>query len=247
MRVKWKFPIILAGMLLTSLAEVALAQDYDEPFKKCYSNGIPDQVIVSCSAVIARGLADKEDLATAHKNKGNAYDDKGEYDHALEEYEQALATNPQDADVFNSRGTTYIALGRYELAIQDFDQAIKLNPASPMAFGNRCFGKALLGQLEQGLADCNEALRVKPKNPSAFAARGFVYLKLKRYDAAITDYNSELQTRPDDPYSLFGRGMAKYLKGDLRGGDGDMVAAQAIKPDIADHMAKLGVRLQDLR
>ena len=66
-------------------------------------------------------------MATAYKNRGNAYDDKGEYDRALEDYEQALAINPQDADVFNSRGTTYTALGRYEHAIQDFDQAVKLN------------------------------------------------------------------------------------------------------------------------
>ena len=247
MPVKWKLPIVLAGLLSASLAAAPRAQDYDVLFKKCYSNGIPDQVIVSCSAVIARGLTDKEDLATAYKNRGNAYDDKGEYDRALEDYEQALAINPQDADVFNSRGTTYTALGRYERAIQDFDQAIKLNPASPMAFSNRCFAKALLGQLEQGLADCNEALRVKPRNPGALAARGLVYLKLKRYDAAVADYNAELQILPGDPYSLFGRGMAKYLKGDLRGGDGDMVAAQSIKPDIADHMAKLGIRLQDLR
>ena len=247
MSVKWKLSIVLAGLLSASLAAAPRSQDYDVFFKKCYSNGTSDQVIVSCSAVIARGLADKEDLATAYKNRGNAYDDKGEYGLALADYEQAVAINPKDADAFNSRGTTYTALGRYERAIQDFDQGIKLNPASPMAFSNRCFAKAVLGQLEQGLADCDLALRVKSKNPGAFAARGFVYLKLRRYDAAIADYSAELQIAPGDPYSLFGRGMAKYLKGDLRGGDGDVVEAQAIKPNIAEQMAKLGIQLQDLR
>lgn len=72
-------------------------------------------------------------------------------------------------------------------------------------------------------------------------------MELKRYDAAIADYTSHLRTRPDDPYALFGRGMARYLKGDVRAGDGDMVAAASIKPDIADHMAKLGITLRDLR
>jgi len=72
-------------------------------------------------------------------------------------------------------------------------------------------------------------------------------LKLKRYDAAIADFDAELHVRPDDPYSLFGRGMAKYIKGDLRGSDADIVAAESVRPDIADYMAKLGVRLGEFR
>jgi tetratricopeptide (TPR) repeat protein len=238
--------IVLAVLLSTSVNK-ARADDYDVLFRRCYSNGTPEQVIVSCSAVIAKGLSNKQDLATAYKNRGNAYDDQGEYERALDDYGQAVAINPLDADAFNIRGTTYAAVGRYERAIEDFGQAIKLNPRSSMAFGNRCFAKAVVGQLEQGLADCNEALRVKPKNSGALSARGFTHLKLKRYDAAIADYNASLQMAPGDPYSLFGRGIAKLLKGDLRGGDSDLVAAQSIKPDIGDHMAKLGISLQDLK
>ena len=160
---------------------------------------------------------------------------------------EAVAINPQDADAFNSRGTTHIALERYELAIRDFDQAIKLNAASTLALINLCFAKAVLGQLEQALADCDDALRLKPINPGVYASRGFVLLKLKRYDAAIADYSSELRARPNDPYALFGRGMARFIKGDLRAGDNDMVAAQSLKPDIVEHMARLGITLRDLR
>ena len=37
------------------------------------------------------------------------------------------------------------------------------------------------------------------------------------------------------------------MKGDVRAGDNDVVAAQSIKPDIAEHMAKFGISLRDLR
>jgi tetratricopeptide (TPR) repeat protein len=243
------------GIVLTFLTAVlsmaagvqALAQNYDEFFKKCYANGDPDQTIIACSAVITTGLDDNIDLATAFKNRGNAYDDKGRYDRALEDYDQAITINPHDADAFNNRGTTHSAMGHYDLAIRDYDQAVRLNPSSAMTLNNRCFAKALSGQFEQALADCNESLRIKPKNPGALASRGFVYLKLKQYDAAITDYDAELHVSPDDPYSLFGRGKAKYIKGDLRGGDADIVAAESIKSDIVDHMAKLGVQLGEHR
>jgi tetratricopeptide (TPR) repeat protein len=244
---RWAIVAIFVGALSTEAAEVSRAQD-DEAFsRKCYDNGRSEQVIAGCTAVISRGLVDKEDLATAYKNRGNAYDDKGQYGEALEDYGRAVAINPQDADAFNSRGATYTALRRYDLAVRDFDRAIELNPSSPMALGNRCFARAASGELEQALADCNEALRVRPGFPGAYASRAFVYLKLKRYDAAIADYSSELRTQPDDPYSLFGRGTARHIKGDLRMGDADIVAAEAIKPDIADHMARLGIGLKELQ
>ena len=61
------------------MAELALTHNYEQLFKRCYTEDLPDHVIIACSAVISRKLADKEDLATAYKNRGNAYDDKGEY------------------------------------------------------------------------------------------------------------------------------------------------------------------------
>lgn len=239
--------VVLVSALAARIAAMACAEDYEQLFRRCYTESLPDQVIASCSAVISRAPADRADLATAFKNRGNAYDDKGEYVHALQDYDQAVTINPRDADAFNSRGTTYTALGRYERAIVDFDEAIRLNPASPLAFSNRCFARGALDQLEQALTDCSEALRLKPKNSGAHGSRGFIYLKLRRYEAAIADFNLKLQANPDDAYALFGRGVAKYMKSDLRGGDGDIVAAQALKPDISEDMAKLGIRIQDVR
>jgi len=83
----------------------ALAQDYQEFHKKCFENGSPDQTIEACSVVITGGLVGRKDLATAFKNRGNAFDDKGQYDRSLQDYEHALAINPKDADAFNNRGT----------------------------------------------------------------------------------------------------------------------------------------------
>ena len=240
----------LAGctaILSAGLAASAAAQTYEALYRTCYSSGLPERVIASCSVLIGRRLADGEDLATAFKNRGNAYDDMGDHVRAIADFGAALAINVQDADAFNSRGTTYTALGQYDRAILDFDQAVILNPGSPIAFSNRCFAKALADQLEGGLADCNESLRLKSDNPGALAARAFVHLKSRRADDAIADFNAELHRRPADAYSLFGRGLARYLKGDQPGGERDIAAAQARKPDIEAHMAKLGLRLQDFQ
>jgi tetratricopeptide (TPR) repeat protein len=132
---------LLATGLSMTVGVQAFAQNYDEFFRKCYENGNPDQAIAACSAVITKGLADENDLATAFKNRGNAYDDKGQFDGAIEDYNQAVTINPHDADTFNSRGTTHSAMGRYDLAIRDYDQAMRLNPSNTMALNNRCFAR----------------------------------------------------------------------------------------------------------
>ena len=236
-----------AAALSAGLAPPAIAQTYETLYRACYSSGLPERVIASCSVLISRRLAVGQDLATAFKNRGNAYDDKGDHVRAMADFGAALAINAEDADAFNSRGTTYTALGKYDHAILDFDQAVTLNPGSPMAFSNRCFAKALVGQLEAGLADCNESLRLRSDNPGALAARAFVHLKSRRADDAIADYNAELHRRPDDAYCLFGRGLARHLKGDQPGGDRDIAAARTTKPDIDGYMAKLGLHPQDFQ
>jgi tetratricopeptide (TPR) repeat protein len=106
---------------------------------------------------------------------------------------------------------------------------------------NRCPKNPGAAQLEQALSDCNEALRIKRKYPAAYASRAITYLKLKRYDDAIADYTVLIKGKPDNPYALFGRGLARRMKGDVRGGDGDIAAATSIKPDIAEHMSRLGI------
>jgi tetratricopeptide (TPR) repeat protein len=218
-------------------------QDYDQLYRKCYDHAVSEQVVVACTFVIAKGSVDEVDLATAYKNRGDAYDDQGKYDLALEDYGRAIATNPQDADALNSRGTTKIALKQYVSAVQDFDASIKLNPSGAISYSNRCFAKAVLGDLQGAMADCDQAMRISGRSQGALASRGFVYLLMKKYDAAIADYSTELKIQPDDPYALYGRGIAKYKKGDLKGADHDFVQAQALKADIVDHMAGLGIEL----
>jgi hypothetical protein len=67
-----------------------------------------------------------------------------------------------------------------------------------------------------------------------------------RASEAIADYDRLLASRGDDAYALYGRAAARLMMGDLRGSDADVVRAETIRPDIADHMDRLGVRLGQL-
>ncbi len=51
---------------------------------------------------------------------------------------------------------------------------------------------------------------------------------------AIADYGAAVALNPKDAGSLYCRGMAKLRGGDKTGGNADIAAAKAIKPDIAE-------------
>jgi tetratricopeptide (TPR) repeat protein len=244
----WRSAVVagLAVILTSMISATALGQGNGEVHRECYHGSTSDRIIASCSAIIRDRLGDMRDIAAAFKIRADTYDDKGEYEVAVRDYTEALALEPLDAEVFKARGTTWTALGQYEIAIKDFDRAIELEAGKGMAFSNRCFAKAVLGRLDAALKDCNEAIRLYPGRYPTFAARGFVYLKLGQADEAIADYNTVLANRLEDPYALFGRAAAKLMKGDLKGSDDDVVHAQAIKPDIADDMDRIGIRLSEV-
>lgn len=242
----WKtMPAFAVAASLVATVFGANAEGYSELFRECYQGDVADKVIAACSSIIKDPKGDKHDLAIAYKNRGDAYDDKAEYELALKDYDQALVITPDNAELFNSRGATRTALWQFELAIEDFDRAHELAPRKATTLSNRCFAEAANGKLEQALADCNAALELHPRRLATFASRAFVFLKLRRVDDAIADYTKVLSKRPDDPYSLYGRAAARRMKGDLRGSENDVLRAQSSHPDIAAHMARLGVRLAD--
>jgi hypothetical protein len=79
--------------------------------------------------------------------------------------------------------------------------------------------------------------------------RGISYLKTGQYDRAIVDWDSVLMLDanrtvfPRRSDLLYCRGVAKRLKGDAAGGDADIAAAESLNGDVAEELAKLGVKL----
>jgi Flp pilus assembly protein TadD len=69
-----------------------------------------------------------------------------------------------------------------------------------------------------------------------------VQVRAGQYDRALEDYARALAIMPNAARALYGRGVAKRLKGDLRGGDADIEMARALRPSVADEMAERGVK-----
>ena len=125
----------------------------------------PDIQIGGCTAAIQSGQWKSEGLAWAFNNRGDAYYKKGQYDRAIQDYDQAIKLNPSNAIAFSARGVAYGNKGQYDCAIQDHDQAIKLNPNYADAFYNRGVAYAKKNDLQRALADFKKFSELAPSDP----------------------------------------------------------------------------------
>lgn len=89
---------------------------------------------------------------------GLTYEQRGDYQGAIDYYTKSLERNPGFALAYNNRGVAYHRKGDYQRAIQDYTSAINLNPDYADAYGNRGEAWLHLGEWEQARADFNIAL-----------------------------------------------------------------------------------------
>jgi len=125
--------------------------------------------------------------AGTYNLRGSAYYDKGEYDIAIADFNDALRQGPPGGIIFHNRGNAWRGKGDYAKAITDYDQAIKLGPPSAFSWQNRGISKLALGDLDGALADINEAIRIDPALPQPLTNRAVIWRAKGNLDRAIAD------------------------------------------------------------
>jgi tetratricopeptide (TPR) repeat protein len=200
---------IVAGGLLAGAP--ALAQT---PNERAWCEGEDavsvDQRIDGCSAVIQAARDRSEKLAEAFNNRGIGYRFKGDYDRAIQDYNQAIKLNPKFAGAYNNRGVALERKNEYDRAISDYDQAIKLKPSAEAHF-NR--GNAQLGRshYDRAIDDYNQAIKLKPDFAAAFDNRCWARAVVGILKPALADCNEALRLRPNNAATLESRGFI-FLK-----------------------------------
>ncbi len=208
----WRFlAIVFAALVLN--ASPMRAEDGD--WKDCGQSANPDRSIAGCTRVLERGASETSKYrAVAFYNRGYAYDEKGDLDRAIADYDQAIQLNPKDALAFNNRGWAYERKGDHDRAIADFDHAIRLNPKDAIAFNVRGIAYRAKNDLDRAIADYASSIRLNPQNANAFNNRGVVYLTKGDYRRAIADFDAAIRLNSKDAVFYYDRGNAYDLKGD---------------------------------
>ncbi|MFH0731927.1 MAG: tetratricopeptide repeat protein, partial [Candidatus Omnitrophota bacterium] len=75
--------------------------------------------------------------ARPFNNRGNAYEDKGNIEQALSDYNIAIELDPKYPKAYNNRGNAYSRKGNFDQALSDYNKAIEIDPKRPKAYNNR--------------------------------------------------------------------------------------------------------------
>ena len=158
---------------------------------------VADVVISGCSAVIQARQDSPRRLAAAYNNRGFAHKFKGDFDRALEDYDQAILLNPSYANAYNNRGVIYRLKGENDRAIADYDQAIWLDSNVPAFFYNRAIAYSEKQDYDRALADFNAVLRFNSKNAPALYGKGLAETKKGDAQAGMADIAAAKAINPN--------------------------------------------------
>ena len=181
---------ISAILAMSVLHNAGVLAQTSRDWRQCTGREGPivDVVIEGCTSVIQAGQDSPQKLAVAFDNRGVAYRLKGDYDRALQDYEQAIRLNPNAANPYNNRGIIYRIKGDYDRAIADYDEAIWLKSGDyPAAFYNRALAYTDKGDYDHALTDFDVVMRFDAKNALALYARGLTLLKRGDAEAGKAD------------------------------------------------------------
>ena len=171
-----------------------------------------------CIPVLTEHISLEDDSqlkSEAFSMRGVAYNNKGDYDCAITDFNEAIRLNPNDARAFHVRGVAYYNKGDCDRAIADFDETIRLNlEDADDAFSYRGAAYCKKGDYIRAIADCNEAIRLNPNDARAFNNRGFAFYNKGEYDRAITDFNEAIRLNPDRAEAFNNLRVAYANKGD---------------------------------
>ena len=184
-------------LTLAALARIAFAQDqrdWDQCIGREGSN--PEVVIKGCSKIIDDTQNGPAMSATAHNNRGVAYRLRGEYDLALNDYNEAIRLNPNFANYYNNRGIIYRHKHDYDRAIAEYGEAIWLKGDYVAAYYNRALAYSDKGDYDKALMDFGVVLQFNPRNAFALYARGVTFSKKGNAGAAKADRDAAETTNP---------------------------------------------------
>jgi len=179
-------------------------------------------------------LTNSDNSSISYSKQSHAAYKLGDYEGVIENFNQALRLNPNDAKAYVNRGNVHYEIARhsgtryqeYRAAIEDFNQALRLNPNDAKTYVIRGimhyeiapYSDDSYSNYKAAIEDFNQALRLNPQDAETYVKRGIVRSEMalysgdsySNYRTAIEDFNQALRLNPQNAEAYIKRGTVRY-------------------------------------
>jgi tetratricopeptide (TPR) repeat protein len=181
---------------------------------------------------------------TAHNNLGYVLVAQGRPEEAIKHYEEALAINPNYAEVINNLGTALLDQGRLDEAAQYYHRAIEIYPGFAEAYNNLGILLTKQGRTAEAIEQYRKAIELNPNRTEFYNNLGNLLARQNQTDEAIKQFQKALEIAPDNAKVRVN--LANILTAQGRGDEAMEQYQQALKqmPDSIHAHNQLGLLLQ---
>ncbi len=157
---------------------------------------------------LKRSIELNGNLAPAHDRMGILYQQGGQIDEALAEFQAAMAAEPQAAEPPYNLALVYALRGQNALAENCFRRAIENDPDYLDAHLMLAKVIAAQGRLSEAEKPAETALHLAPRNPAALTLLGMIRTRLGHGDTALPLFRQTVALAPADPEAHLNLGIA---------------------------------------
>ncbi len=182
--------------------------------------------------------------------QGESNQAKEEHKAAIASFNQAIAVNPQDAQIYFHRAMSHYRLANWQNALQDFTKAVQLDAKNAKAYHYRGNSRMYLGDDKGAIDDYNQAMKVDPSFAPPYLSRGNVRADTGDEKGAIDDYNQAILLDPNFAAAYLNRCLSYSNLGEQKAAIADCSQAIFLNPNSAFAYQNRGLarfRLRDFR
>lgn len=166
-------------------------------------------LLLAFTLICFMSFAQNKEDAEKMVDEGVAWHDKGDYDAAIEKYNQALALDADNLLALSEKGLTLVALQRFDEAIKCSKTALEKHPGEKglklvyVNYGNPLDG---LGKSSNSLEIYEAGIKAFPDFYELYFNKGVTLASLQKYDEALLSFHKAVALNPNHASSHNGIG-----------------------------------------
>jgi tetratricopeptide (TPR) repeat protein len=129
---------------------------------------------------------------------------------AENEYSRAIATEPQNPQIYDRRARCRAAAEKWTEAVEDCTRGLALDGSNAKLLWLRGYLHFKLDEYDSALSDTLTYSKLRPEDPKGHYNLGLVYKKLYRYDDAIGSFTKVMELNPFEPQAYLERASIWY-------------------------------------